>query len=75
VQAVQTTKSEAQAAFGNAAVYMEKYLQNPRHIEIQILADQHKNAIYLYFINFSTSIWYSNAAFMMFRKGYACSIC
>jgi acetyl-CoA carboxylase biotin carboxylase subunit len=47
VQAVQTTKSEAQAAFGNAAVYMEKYLQNPRHIEIQILADQHKNAIYL----------------------------
>ena len=47
VQAVQTTKSEAGAAFGNAAVYMEKYLQNPRHIEIQILADQHKNAIYL----------------------------
>ena len=47
VQAVQTTKSEAQAAFGNAAVYMEKYLQNPRHIEIQILADQHKNAVYL----------------------------
>jgi acetyl-CoA carboxylase biotin carboxylase subunit len=47
VQAVQTTKTEAGAAFGNAAVYMEKYLQNPRHIEIQILADQHKNAIYL----------------------------
>ena len=47
VQAVQTPKSEAGAAFGNAAVYMEKYLQNPRHIDIQILADQHKNAIYL----------------------------
>jgi acetyl-CoA carboxylase, biotin carboxylase subunit len=34
-------------AFGNPAVYMEKFLQNPRHIEIQILADNYKNAIYL----------------------------
>jgi acetyl-CoA carboxylase biotin carboxylase subunit len=47
VHAVQTTKAEADSAFGNAAVYMEKFLQNPRHIEIQILADQHKNAVYL----------------------------
>jgi acetyl-CoA carboxylase biotin carboxylase subunit len=47
VSAVQTTKAEAQSAFSNPAVYMEKYLQNPRHIEIQILADQHKNAVYL----------------------------
>ncbi len=47
LHAVQTTKAEAGAAFGNPAVYMEKFLQNPRHIEIQILADQHKNAVYL----------------------------
>jgi len=47
VHAVQTTKAEAAAAFGNPAVYMEKFLQNPRHIEIQILADQHKNVVYL----------------------------
>ncbi len=47
LSAVQTTKAEAQSAFSNPAVYMEKYLQNPRHIEIQILADQHKNAVYL----------------------------
>ena len=47
VHAVQTTKAEAQAAFGNPAVYMEKFLQNPRHVEIQILADQYKNAVYL----------------------------
>ena len=47
IHAVQTTKAEAGAAFGNPAVYMEKFLQNPRHIEIQILADQHKNAVYL----------------------------
>jgi len=47
VSAVQMTKAEAQSAFSNPAVYMEKYLQNPRHIEIQVLADQHKNAIYL----------------------------
>jgi acetyl-CoA carboxylase biotin carboxylase subunit len=38
---------EAEAAFGNGAVYVEKYLQNPRHIEIQILADQHGNVIHL----------------------------
>jgi acetyl-CoA carboxylase biotin carboxylase subunit len=47
IHAVQTTKAEAGAAFGNPAVYMEKFLQNPRHVEIQILADQCKNAVYL----------------------------
>ena len=47
INAVQMTKAEAGAAFGNPAVYMEKFLQNPRHIEIQILADKYKNAVYL----------------------------
>ncbi len=47
IHAVQTTKTEAGAAFGNPEVYMEKFLQNPRHIEIQIMADQHKNAVWL----------------------------
>ena len=47
LNAVAMTKAEAQAAFGNPNVYMEKFLQNPRHIEIQILADQHRNAVYL----------------------------
>ncbi|MCS4292386.1 MAG: acetyl-CoA carboxylase biotin carboxylase subunit [Comamonas sp.] len=47
VNAVQMTKAEAGAAFGNPAVYMEKYLQNPRHIEIQVMADKFKNAVYL----------------------------
>jgi len=47
VNAVQMTKAEAGAAFGNAAVYMEKYLQNPRHVEIQVMADKFKNAVYL----------------------------
>lgn len=41
------TRSEAQAAFGNGTVYMEKYLDNPRHIEFQILADEHENAVHL----------------------------
>jgi acetyl-CoA carboxylase biotin carboxylase subunit len=45
--AVQTTRTEAQAAFGNPAVYLEKYLENPRHIEVQVLADRFKNAIHL----------------------------
>jgi acetyl-CoA carboxylase biotin carboxylase subunit len=47
IHAVQTTMTEAQAAFGNPTVYMEKFLENPRHIEIQVLADQHRNAIWL----------------------------
>ncbi|MDR2128042.1 MAG: acetyl-CoA carboxylase biotin carboxylase subunit [Burkholderiaceae bacterium] len=45
--AVQMTKAEAEAAFGNPAVYMEKFLQKPRHIEIQIMADRHRNVVYL----------------------------
>lgn len=47
INAVNMTRSEAEAAFGNAAVYMEKFLQNPRHVEIQVLADEHKHAVYL----------------------------
>jgi len=46
--AVSLTRSEAQNAFGNPTVYMEKFLTNPRHIEIQVLADEHKNAVYLF---------------------------
>ena len=47
LNAVTTTKAEAQAAFSNPTVYMEKFLENPRHVEIQVLADQHGNAVYL----------------------------
>ncbi len=47
LQAVTMTRTEAQSAFGNPTVYMEKYLENPRHVEIQVLADQHGNAVYL----------------------------
>jgi acetyl-CoA carboxylase biotin carboxylase subunit len=47
VNAVNMTRQEAQSAFSNPAVYMEKFLENPRHIEIQVLADQHKNAVWL----------------------------
>jgi acetyl-CoA carboxylase biotin carboxylase subunit len=47
VNAVQMTRAEAQAAFGNPMVYMEKYLENPRHIEIQVLADAYRNAVHL----------------------------
>jgi acetyl-CoA carboxylase biotin carboxylase subunit len=45
--AVIITRNEAQAAFGNPTVYVERYLENPRHIEFQVLADAHGNAIYL----------------------------
>ncbi|MCG6875437.1 MAG: acetyl-CoA carboxylase biotin carboxylase subunit [Betaproteobacteria bacterium] len=45
--AVSLTRTEAEAAFGNPTVYMEKFLEHPRHIEIQVLADAHRNAIYL----------------------------
>jgi acetyl-CoA carboxylase, biotin carboxylase subunit len=48
VNAVNMTRAEAQAAFANPMVYLERYLEEPRHIEIQILADSHKNAVYLF---------------------------
>jgi len=45
--AISITKSEAKTAFGNDAVYMEKFLEHPRHIEIQVVADLHGNVIHL----------------------------
>ncbi|RDV24898.1 acetyl-CoA carboxylase biotin carboxylase subunit [Alteromonas aestuariivivens] len=47
ITAIETTQAEAGAAFGNATVYMEKFLENPRHVEIQVLADGQGNAIHL----------------------------
>jgi len=47
LNAVAMTRAEAQAAFGNGTVYLEKFLEHPRHIEIQVLADEHKNAVFL----------------------------
>jgi acetyl-CoA carboxylase biotin carboxylase subunit len=48
LSAVTLTRSEAEAAFGNPTLYMEKFLANPRHIEIQVLADSFKEAVYLF---------------------------
>lgn len=45
--AIKMTQTEAAAAFGDGTVYMEKYLQNPRHIEIQVLSDKHGHSIHL----------------------------
>ncbi|HKO66602.1 MAG TPA: acetyl-CoA carboxylase biotin carboxylase subunit [Burkholderiaceae bacterium] len=47
INAVNMTRQEANAAFGNPAVYMEKFLEDPRHIEFQVIADQHRNAVWL----------------------------
>ncbi len=47
INAIQVTKAEAQAAFGDGTVYMEKFLENPRHVEVQVLADGQGNAIHL----------------------------
>ncbi len=47
LKSIKLTQSEAGSAFGNDMVYMEKFLEHPRHIEIQILADEHGNVIYL----------------------------
>ena len=47
ISAVNMTREEAGRAFGNPEVYMEKFLERPRHVEIQILADTHGNAVWL----------------------------
>ncbi|WP_446808068.1 acetyl-CoA carboxylase biotin carboxylase subunit [Methylomonas sp. 2BW1-5-20] len=47
LNAIAMTKAEAGTAFGNSTVYMEKFLEDPRHIEFQVLADSHGNAIHL----------------------------
>ncbi|RPH76646.1 MAG: acetyl-CoA carboxylase biotin carboxylase subunit [Planctomycetaceae bacterium] len=46
--ALQQARTEAQAAFGNPGVYLEKYIQRPRHVEVQIIADQHGNVVHLW---------------------------
>jgi acetyl-CoA carboxylase biotin carboxylase subunit len=46
-KSVIAASNEAEAAFGDGGVYLEKYLEEPRHVEIQILADQHGHAVYL----------------------------
>jgi acetyl-CoA carboxylase, biotin carboxylase subunit len=46
--ALQQAKAEAEAAFGNAGVYLERYIERPRHVEVQVLADQHGNAVHLW---------------------------
>ena len=47
INAVAMTRQEAKTAFGNPTVYLEKFLETPRHVEIQVLADEHRNAVYL----------------------------
>ncbi|PCJ90255.1 MAG: acetyl-CoA carboxylase biotin carboxylase subunit [Porticoccaceae bacterium] len=47
INAIQVTKAEAKAAFGDDTVYMEKFLENPRHVEVQVLADGQGNAVHL----------------------------
>jgi acetyl-CoA carboxylase biotin carboxylase subunit len=47
IDSIKLTQSEALSFFGNGEVYMEKFLTTPRHVEIQVLADQHGNAIHL----------------------------
>jgi len=48
IAAIAVTRSEAQMGFGDETVYMEKFLDNPRHIEFQVLADAHGNAVHLF---------------------------
>ena len=46
--AIQQAQTEAEAAFGNSGVYLEKYVEHPRHVEVQIIADHHGNAVHLW---------------------------
>src|SRR4029078_5146317 len=46
--ALQQARAEAEAAFGNGDVYLEKYIEHPRHVEVQVLADLHNNVVHLW---------------------------
>jgi acetyl-CoA carboxylase, biotin carboxylase subunit len=46
--ALQQARTEAEAAFGDGSIYLEKYIEHPRHVEVQILADQHGNVVHLW---------------------------
>ena len=46
--ALQQAKAEAEAAFGDGSVYLEKYIEHPRHVEVQVIADHHGNAVHLW---------------------------
>ncbi len=46
--ALQQAQAEAEAAFGNGEIYLEKYIEHPRHVEVQVIADNHGNAIHLW---------------------------
>ncbi len=48
IKSIKLTQTEAGAAFGNSMVYMEKFLGNPRHVEVQVLSDGQGNAVHLY---------------------------
>ena len=45
---LQQAQAEAQAAFGNSEIYLEKYIEHPRHVEVQVLADRHGNVVHLW---------------------------
>ena len=47
-QAIQQARREAEAAFGDGSVYLEKYVEHPRHVEVQVVADQHGNVVHLW---------------------------
>ena len=46
--AFERARSEAEAAFGNGALFLEKFIERPRHIEVQIIGDHHGNVVHLY---------------------------
>jgi len=46
--AFERARSEAQAAFGNGALFLEKFIERPRHIEVQIIGDRYGNVVHLY---------------------------
>ena len=73
--AISSAKREAIASFGDERILLERFIQRPRHIEVQIFADQLGNAVYLFERDCSVQRRHQKVRFALFWSAWCCSYC